>query len=171
MKKILLLFCFILLIGSGVAYSGVSPSSYQRDFKPHFKESFLFNFILSEGVFVDIVVEGDLAEYVKLDKKNLEGSGSVIALLELPEEIDVPGVHKIFVRANQVVEAEEGVVIALNVGGVIVIRVPYPGKYAELDLKTKNVNRGEPVDLDLIVYSRGDEDISASAEINHRPWK
>jgi hypothetical protein len=166
MKKILIVFCFIFLIGGAFAYSGVSPSGYKRDFNSKFRESFAFNFILPEDLGADIFIEGDFADYIKVDKSFIKGSTVVVALLELPDEGFRPGIHNTYIRAKQKIEAEDGVFITLNVGGLISVRVPYPGKYAELELETENVNQGEPVNLELIVYSRGDEDIQATAFID-----
>jgi hypothetical protein len=166
MKKWILIFCLFLFISSVSAYSGVSPAYYERDFKPNFKESFIFRFNVPSDVRVDLVVEGDLEKYAKLDKKSMKGSGAVIALVELPEKLETPGDRYIRVRAMQYVEGVDGVVIALNVGGVIKIKVPYPGEYAELDFKVNDANQGEPVNLDLTVFSKGERDIFVKAFVD-----
>ena len=166
-KVIIICLCILFFLPFEVlAYSGVTPSSYDRDFKPNFKESFAFRFLFPENSVAELSVEGVLAEYVRLDKKTLKGSGVVIVLLELPEEVDSYGVNRIIVRAKQFVESKEGFSLAFSVGGLIRLRVPYPGKYAELDFKTHNVNQGEPVNFDLTIYSRGKEDIYATAHID-----
>lgn len=163
-------FVFVFFISTVFvsSYSGVSPSSYDIDFESNYKESFPFNFFLSSDVKSDIFVEGDLAEYVSLNKNNLKGSGQVIASLNLPSKINPPGIHYIYVRAKEIIEVEDGIGISLSVGGVLKVRVPYPGKYAELDLSVENVNQGEPINLSLEVFSRGDQDIFAEVDIEVR---
>lgn len=169
MRKILFFSLLFLFFISGViAYPGVSPSSYEIDFEPGLKKSFLFGFFSPENMDMNLFVEGDLAEYVKLNKDSLKSSGEVIASLELPQVIVIPGVHIIYVRAQQNVKKNEGVSIALNVGGIIKVRVPYPGKYAELDFNVQNVNKGELANFDLTVFSRGEEDIFATAILEIR---
>lgn len=161
---------FLFFIGCVFAYSGVSPSSYEIDFEPNFKNNYLFNFFFSEGTDSEIFVEGDLSEYVFVDKKGLKGSGVVIASVKLPEVIEVPGVHMVYIRARELQSVVSGVGISLSVGGVLKIRVPYPGKYAELNLNVESVNVGEDVNIDLDVFSRGDEDIFSKVTFEIRDF-
>ncbi|MFH1238237.1 MAG: hypothetical protein V1491_02255 [archaeon] len=161
-KRFVFLFVF-LFVGCGGVYalSGVSPASYEIDFKPNLKQDFIFNFAFDEGVKAEIYVSGDLKDYVKLDKEVITGGERVTASLDFPLEIEKPGTHRIRVGARQLSSGEAGISIVSDVGGIIKVKVPYPGKYAELDLKTTNANAGESVNLELIVYSMGKEDIYA----------
>jgi hypothetical protein len=164
MKKVLVIgiFFFILSFNLVSAYPGVTPSSYNVDFSPNLKQSFAFRFLMPEDARADISVDGELAKYVKIDKKTLKGEGVVIALVDLPEKVETPGINIIRIRAKDIVKESEGVGISLSVAGLIRIRVPYPGKYVELDYKVFNANQGEDVNFELIAYSRGEEDVYAT---------
>ena len=81
-------------------------------------------------------VEGDLAEYVTLNKDSLVGSGGVSASLALPIRIETPGTHVIYVGARQLPGEGGGIGIVGNIRGVIKVKVPYPGKYATVSFTT-----------------------------------
>lgn len=161
-KGFVYLFVFVYLFlgyGGVYAFSGVSPASYNIDFKPNLKQSFNFNFAFDKGVVAEIYVLGDLKDYVTLDKVSLTGSGRIVASLDLPSEIEKPGTHRIRIGARQLASGGGGIAIVSDVGGIIKVKVPYPGKYAGLVLKATNANAGEDVNLELTVSSMGTEDI------------
>lgn len=160
--EVIFLLIFLLINCSGVyALSGVSPASYEIDFKPNLKQDFKFNFVFDEGVVAEIYVSGDLKEYVNLDKVSLTGKERVVVSLNLPADIEEPGIHRIRIGARQISSGDEGISIVSDVGGVIKVKVPYPGKYADLDFKITNANAGEDIELELTVSSKGTEDIYA----------
>jgi len=166
MRESLIVFGSILFFCSSVyAFAGVSPAIYEIDFKPGLKQVFDFNFATNPNINMEIYSEGDLSEYIKLSTKELTGGGNVKALLELPEVIEKPGEHRILIGGKQLIEEGEGIGAAINIRGVIDVKVPYPGKYAELTFSSTNANAGDPVDFNLIIYSRGKEDINAKASI------
>ncbi|MEM4331106.1 MAG: hypothetical protein QW273_03820 [Candidatus Pacearchaeota archaeon] len=162
MKRILLALVTLLIITKGIlAYGGVTPSSYEIDFKPNHRQSFLFNYFFSPESKAELEVKGDLSQYVTLNKKILEnGRGEVIALLELPEKIETPGVHNIVIYAKELPPEESGISVSFSVGGVIKVKVPYPGKYAEGSLSIPNANAGDLIKADLEISSKGEEDIN-----------
>ncbi|MCK5449666.1 hypothetical protein KAI32_02275 [Candidatus Pacearchaeota archaeon] len=161
-RGIVFLVFFLVLSCDGVyALSGVSPASYEIDFKPNLKQNFNFNFLFDEDIEAEVYVSGDLKDYVKLDKKFLKGGGRVIASIDFPSEIEIPGVHRIRIGAKQLASEGGGIAIVSDVGGVIKVKVPYPGKYVGLEFKTSNANVGEDINLELIVSSMGKEDIYA----------
>jgi hypothetical protein len=167
MRKIKgVIFCIIfLIILSSLkvkAIVGVSPGIYEVDFEPGLKGRYAFDFIFDEGVEAEIYTEGDLAQYVEIDRDSLVGEGLVISLMELPDTIDVPGPHKIFIGARQATGPGGSVGLVGNVRGIILVKVPYPGKYAELDVfETTNANQGEPINITLTVLNLGKESINA----------
>lgn len=167
-------FIFILIIGIIIlnslvgfvdAISGVSPAIYYEDFEPNFKKSFGFNFIFDVGVKAEIYVEGELSEYVRVNKKEINGREQVIASVSLPKELERPGKNIIYIGARQLVDEEDGIGLAANPRGVIVIKVPYPGKYAEASVSVGNANPGELIDLVVDVSNLGKEDILASVSV------
>ena len=161
---------FVILIVFALSWRvsaivGVSPGGYEVDFQPGLKESYIFRYSFDAGVHARVYAKGDLAEYVTLSTDSLVGGGTVIATLDLPGEVEVPGDHKLYIGAEQ--QADEqggGVGIIGNVRGVILVKVPYPGKYASIaDFHVTNANQGEPVNFTLYVNNLGKEAISVDA--------
>lgn len=164
----LCIFIAVFLVISGVsAMAGVRPSSYTVDFQPNLKNTFTFQFLSDDSSTFDTYVEGDLAQYVTISTSHLPpGAGTVEAKLNLPSRIDVPGVHKIFIGAKEVLPAEQGVGLAANTRGVIFVNVPYPGRYAEISLSVDDANVGEDTKLVLAVTSKGEEPIDTDSRID-----
>jgi hypothetical protein len=160
------IFLLVILLNSVDAIVGVSPGRYELDFEPKLKRDFSFRFLFDSGVESEVYAEGDLAEYVKLSTNSLTGGGGVIASLDLPYNIDVPGNHGILIGARQKVNPGQGFGLVGNVKGIIVVKVPYPGKYADAVLEANNANPGEPINFRVIVHNLGKEDIAASVLID-----
>ena len=165
-KIIFSFFLIIILCHSTSAIVGVSPASHTIDFEPNLEQDFSFGFIFDEGVKSELYVGGDLAEYVTLNKKSLTGGEGVIATLKLPSEIEVPGVHTIAIGARQIPPEGQGIGLVGDVRGLIRVKVPYPGKYAEIEFRTMDANAGEPVDFTVTVHNLGKENINAHTIIN-----
>ncbi|MBU3913737.1 MAG: hypothetical protein KKE50_06620, partial [Nanoarchaeota archaeon] len=64
-----------------------------------------------------------------------------------------------YIRVEEVNDNSGGVGTRIVIGALIAIYVPYPGKYAEISLTTKDVNEGESVPVTLEVSNLGKEDI------------
>lgn len=144
------------------AIVGVAPASYEIDFSPNLEQSFIFDFMFDPDAKAEIRASGDLEKYVKLNRDSIVGSSRVVATLKLPSDIEVPGTHQIGIIAKQSAEEGGGVKLIGEIIGVIKVKVPYPGKYAEIELYTKNANAGEPVELTVLVKNLGKEDIVAT---------
>ena len=165
-KFVLVLFLFLFLFSRVCAIAGVSPASYEVNFQPNMVYRFQFNFLLDEGVRYKVYAEGDFAEHVKLDKDYLFGSDSVIAELKMPDDAERPGNNVIAIGAMQARdENSHGVGLVANIRGLIIVNVPYPGKYIEMDLKTHNANAGEDIEFTVDVQNLGRENITANTLI------
>ncbi len=162
-------FLFIIILVSNsffVKAIGVTPVSYEIDFQPNLKGVFAFTFLGDGEPKFSIYAEGDLAEYVKLSDKTLNGPGTIVAFLSLPENIEIPGRHILYIGALEGGGEEvSGIGIIGNVRGVILVNVPYPGKYVEIKLEAANVNIGEPVPLSLTINNKGKENVTVSAAL------
>jgi hypothetical protein len=165
MKKVILIFV-LLFIKIVVATSGVSPGSYETNFEPFLEESFSFHFIFEEGVTSEISVEGPLSDYVFLDKRKIMGSEIVTAQLKLPEKIEYYGMNKIRVSAKQIPSGSEGIELISDVGGIIKVFVPYPGKRPVLSLNLYDINEGENVKMNLRITNEGNESFLAKPSIH-----
>lgn len=154
-------FCglFIFLIFNVSAMVGVTPAIYDVNFRPGLKQVFLFEFFSDGDSKFEVYADGDLAKYVTLDKTQFIGGGKVAALLELPEEIVLPGVHRLLIGAKQIPDKSAGVFLTAEIRAVIKVIVPYPGKYAEMEFKIENANSGEDVPFSIKVMNKGKESL------------
>jgi len=166
-RGILLLVFVILFMHFTRAYVGLTPAAYSIDFQPNLKQVFNFNFYSDDPeIKFNISVSGDFAQYVELNRDELSGSGNVNVLLKLPKNVEKPGVHRIYIAATQLPKPGQGTLgIVASLRGIIDVRVPYPGKYAEMEFSATNANAGEPVNFKLKIYSRGDEDIVTASYV------
>ena len=164
-KGLVFIFCTIFFTFSVFASIGVSPAYHEIEFSPNAKYVLTFNFFTDGDSKLRLYTAGDLTEYAELSKKSLKGSGSVNVLLTLPDEIKVPGTHRLLIGAEQVVEEGTGVAIVGNMRAVIRINVPYPGKYAEVEFEAKNANAGQPVDFHVKINNLGKEYLVVKANI------
>ena len=165
MKRFVFLVMLVFLCSSAFAISGVSPGSYEVDFQPGLSREFSFSFVFDEGVRADIYLEGELAEYMSVDKSDIFGSESVTVSLDFPDAVDFPGVNKVRVGARQIVDDASGVGVAADVRGVIKINVPYPGRWIDLEVVAPNANAGDVSEMKLKIFNRGNESVVLSPMI------
>ncbi|MEK6858340.1 MAG: hypothetical protein AABX53_00305 [Nanoarchaeota archaeon] len=155
----LFLFFFVVLVAPLVV-AGLTPARYEVNYEPGLKAAFPFTFLSSnpEARF-SFSLQGDFAQYAQLSDSTSSSTGTVIVYVTLPDEADVPGIHRVFVTG-----AETSSLLGLGISGeprgVILIYVPYPGRYLEVSLATSSVNKGEVVPFDISVINRGKETTS-----------
>lgn len=167
------LFFSFLLIPNSSAIS-ISPGQIKMDFIPNLELDFQGMVSGgSGGMEIDILVEGDLKDYITLltPEYVVLGPDQVHTYrfsIKMPPEFDRPGDHISIIWAAQHVEggAEGSAVAKLRVGTIVKVVVPYPGKYAVARLKIENPEVGENVLFGVDVTNLGKENItSAKAEI------
>jgi len=163
------LLALLIFFSSGIvsAAIGVTPSSYTIDFEPNYKGDFAFKFITDGDTYLDITPVGDLGEYVSVSKSRLDGSGTIVASLRLPEKLETPGLNVIAISGKQVPKTETGGFgIVGEVFAQIRVKVPFPGKYVSVGLQAENANQGEDVELILYLENLGDETVSATTSLD-----
>lgn len=165
MKKVLFLFSLIFFCSSVFAISGVSPGSYNVNFKPRLNRTFTFTFTFDNNTEAQIYAEGDLSKYVSFDKDKISGEESVNVFLNLPLSLNTSGVNKIIIGARQIASSSSGVGLAADVRGVINVNVPHSGKWVDLALKVPDMNVGDVEDINLKISNNGKEDVEASPMI------
>ena len=101
---ILIFFSFIKLSYAGDI--GVSPAIVTINFEPGLKQTMNFKFLGDVGGKYDIYVEGDLKDYVGINKEIIYGPDDVNVILELPGSIEPPGTHMLKVGIKEIFEAE-----------------------------------------------------------------
>ena len=169
MLQIFLLVVVILNIVKVSSALGVSPAKTEINFQQGLEKSIDYTvFSVDSEKELELYVKGDLAKYVKLDKSKLIGKGKFTATLKLPESIKKPGRHTIIVGVKEKIDEEsvaQVVGTSVIIQAIIVVNVPYPGKYLELALKSCNVNVGEPVNFELEISSKGSENVNITPRI------
>ncbi len=146
---------------------GISPVHYKEFFEPSMEKSFNFySFNLDKEKGIKLYVKGDLSEYVNLSKTYLSGSGTVAATIKLPDKIEKPGVHIIYIGAIEG-EGESGSTVGgiAAVQGRIDIIVPYPGKYTESTFSISNINQGQETPYGIIASNLGAESLRIKSKI------
>ncbi len=167
MKKrgaIILFFAVFFILNLNWVYAvGLSPAITNINFKPGLVTSIKYT-VYEENPEreIEISATGPLAKYVELDKESIIGAGSFTATIRFPDKIDTPGENMISIGVKE--KPPEGVglgtLTAINV--VVLVFVPYPGKYAEIEkFSVENVNEGENLTFNTEVSSLGENDIVA----------
>jgi len=144
MKSVVLCLVLVFLCNFVLGVEGVSPGSFEIDFKPGLESEFVFNFVLSGEEKLN--VEGDLRDFVSLSKGEVSGNDEVVVSLRLPDKLEKFGANEVWI-------------IAGGIRGLIRVNVPYPDRFVGLDFNAPNVNLGENVLLDLRVSNLGRESV------------
>ena len=167
-EKLVLLVISIYLVNLQLVLSlGISPAIQYVDFKPGLELEYSFNIYADPKQTIELYSEGEFSDLVRFDKTKLDGGGGFTVKLKLPQEIEIPGKHTLLIGAKEMVDAESGAIGAsVIVRAPIIVRVPYPGKYAEIGFTTNNANVGEPVKFEVSVASMGKEPILATTNID-----
>lgn len=177
MKKGILLgmFFLIALLPHSEAI-GLSPSSLEIDFEPNLHREISINLINSaeKPLNATLQLAGDLAPYFKVEEGFFvlppRSVKNYIIVMHLPATIKRPGNHVVAMHAVQAplqiagVETR-GIGATISVEGAIVIKVPYPGKYAEAELLLEDINEGETSVATLRVINYGLEPIRRAVGI------
>jgi len=174
-KKITFTLIGIFIITSfllpSISAIGISPGSTTINFEPNKEKEIQFKILNNEKKDMKVVfnVEGDLAQYITLhnilvDLKATEESKTSFYTVKLPPELEKPGTNiaKIIALELPPDATEEGNYIGSRVGVIsrLEVLVPYPGKYAEVELRISEANPGQPVTFIVKVLNYGTEDIT-----------
>lgn len=158
----------ILNINNINAALGITPGRIETDFQPNMQ--FFVNYralSVAHDQKLKVYAAGDFAEYVTFDKTNLTGGEGFTAYINLPEKASHPGKNALYIRVGEVSDNEGGIGTRLEVGALIVIKVPYPGKYADINsFSVDNVNENESVSFNTEVESLGNEPVDVTADID-----
>jgi len=167
-KRIIILIFVSLLLISSISALRISPARIEGNFRPGMEIEINYSIDSSLNRYLEMYVKGDLAEYVTFSENKIFKRGSVVAIMKLPDNIEPPGPQRTHIGVRELADEElatGGVGTAIGIEALILIHVPYPGKYLESSLTTENVNIGEPVEFNLHVVSRGTEDLTMNPRI------
>jgi hypothetical protein len=152
---------FVFLSGFISAALGISPARDEVNFVSglEFEKDYKV-FSDNPDQKIELYTEGDLAEYAIVSKDLIVGSDSFKVRFKFPEEIEIPGVHRILVGAKEELPEDVFVGSSVNIRAVMYVHVPFPGKYIESKFQVPNVNLGEKVPIEVYVINRGKESLN-----------
>ncbi len=170
LKRIFLIFFLFLFLITFSSALGITPASYSINFQPNLKESIDYSLSgANPNTVYSIYSEGDLSEYVSIDKKELLGDGSFRVNLTFPSVIEKPGKHTLLIGVKEAVDEEllkSTIGTAIEIKVLISVYVPYPGKYVEISSFTsEDVNIGESLEFKFDVTNRGKEKVAIFPKI------
>jgi len=167
-KRAIIFFTLIILINlSFISALGIGPGKQTVDYEPGLELTYSFKVYADEGQEVEIYATGEFADLVKFDKKSLIGNGHFTITIKLPDKIEKPGDHNILIGVKEkIIKGGTAVGTAVDIRTPIAVKVPYPGKYAEISLITNNANVGIPIEFKVKVASMGQEPILAKTSID-----
>ncbi|MBN2330684.1 MAG: hypothetical protein JXC85_02615 [Candidatus Aenigmarchaeota archaeon] len=177
--KLILAVMLALLAFSGSAglasALGVTPGRTTVDFEPGLEKKLSFTITNNEHKKFDayIYIEGDLSEYITLDRDILsfeetDNSKGVEYTVRLPERIDTPGDHWAKIITLELPKGFSESEGNMQVTGTVAVihqlrvKVPYPGRYVQLDLLVQDAPPNESVRFFVKLYNLGKEDIASA---------
>jgi len=102
MKRLIYIILLIVIIAPLISAGsiGITPTKFKYFFEPGLEKEITFRIISGEeNQSITSYVKGDLAEYVTLSETSFIGSGYFTAKIKLPEKIEKPGSHFIYIGA------------------------------------------------------------------------
>ncbi len=174
-KRILLLvlasMLLIILTSSAVNAIGIAPGRTTINFEPGLKQEITFRVENNEHKDMKVLfrVEGELAQYIKLkellvDFNAEDESKTFTYIVELPGSIETPGDHEANIIAQELpkdLQAQGAYVGATAaVATNMLVKVPYPGKYAEIRLDISEAQVNETTVFIIPVLNFGTETIN-----------
>lgn len=176
-KKTILIAIVMILIAPSVLSLGITPGKITIDFEPNLETTITLTILNNDQKdFTALaLVDGSLKDYVTLDKTRLdftkeEGSKTLSYKVKLPGALDAPGTHQTMIKVKEVKESpEEGPIsvgASLEVASLLLINVPYQGKYVRAELFISEGEAGEETIFAIPAENIGEENInSAKANI------
>ena len=166
-KIITVALLFLMLLSSNVSAIGVSPGRTTLDFEPSLEITQKINILNKDHKRFNamIYVEGELKDNVILDENLIEftekeDKKKLGFKFRMPERIEKPGDHwaKIFIMempADKDIEELQGSFVFATTAVVhqVRVKVPYPGKYAELDMVITDTEPLKPVTFYVKVHN------------------
>lgn len=158
---LILMFCRI-----GSAALGISPAIVELDFVPGGEQEITY-FIISDqpDKEIEIYANGDLAKYVTLSKESNIGAGTFTLNIKFPDEIEIPGEHRIGVGVREKAPEESFLGTRIDISGHIAVYAPYPGKYVEAGLNVPDGNVDDQIPIETHVINRGKESLDINVNV------
>jgi len=152
---------------------GVTPGRTTIDFEPGLEKTLSFTITNNEHKQFNayVYVEGDLSDCITFDQNIIsfnesDNSHGLTYEVRLPQRLDPPGDHwaKIVIMELpmgwEAPEGETRIIATVAVIHQLRVKVPYPGKFMQLDLLIQEAVPNESVRFFVKMYNLGKEDIA-----------
>jgi hypothetical protein len=160
----------IILFSNNISALGVAPARKIVDFDPGFEGEGELKIVNSEAKNMKVLIyaKGDLGDNLYLEVGELEFLPNeeykmVKYSFKLPDKYDEPGKHQTNIIIREVASSSnsESSILGASIAVVhnLIIDVPYPGKYATVDLNVLGGIDENRVEFVASVSSFGDEKI------------
>ena len=162
---ILLVSIFLLSVFvNDVSALGITPGRTTINFAPNLEQDVGFSLLNNEHKKMSVVffVQGELNGSITLFNNNIaflpsEDSKSFHYKVKLPEKLE-PGLHTAEIMALEIPEASaDGTYVGATVAVVsqLYVYVPYPGKYADIELNVLDAEQNSTATFIVPVINRG----------------
>jgi len=169
-KKIWMSVILILLVLPMVFSIGIAPGKSTLNYEPGRVETYKVDVINNDGKDFNAViyVDGELKDYVTVSTNELkftadEYKKSFTYKVNLPETVEIAGTHTAEIMVTEKVPAEKakGMGLSANLGVIttLFVNFPYPGKYADAQIRVDNVKMGDEIIFYFKIFNLGDEPI------------
>ena len=150
---------FLFLVQTPVFSLGISPPIVELKYIPGKTEAISFSVSSSKAMYYNVTVRGDKEGLFTIPTEPglIKGSDSFSVSFTQPL-YEKPGKKQYQVCATQLPEKSYGkrqISALVSVCGTILLFVPYPEKYLDLNFLTENVNHGETAYFLVSAVSRG----------------
>ncbi len=166
---------FVIAFAQNICALGITPGRAVFDYAPGRQEDVSFKVINNEhkDMIVLIYVEGELSQNIALYQKMVEFKADeeekeLKYTFNLPMSLERPGTYKTRIMAMEVPEkSETGTFVGATpaVTTELYIKVPYPGKYLEMDLDIKESDVNETTRFIVSTFNSGEEKIAGAYAI------
>ncbi|MFH1289871.1 MAG: hypothetical protein ABIH92_00510 [Nanoarchaeota archaeon] len=178
-KKTIFSILFFIVMLQSVLALGTFPGRQTIDFVPGMEKTFTFTVVNSEQRDINVVIsaQGELQDYIFIPEVVVRMSASetskeISYTVKLPQELP-PGLHTADVVLVQLPDqfvdtGQMSVGAAVAVLTQVYVRVPYPGKYGEVNLNVFGPNENGEMTFAVPVFSRGEfalTGVKASVEV------
>ena len=153
----------VFLIKFTSASLGITPAIEDINFEPGKIREFTFSAYSDDpNKEIELYLDGDLKDYAVISKQKAIGSAAFKVTLNFPQSFDVPGKHALYVRAKEAPPEGQFIGTRIDVGALIRVFVPYPGRYLEMYLNVPDINVDEKLPVDLKFINRGRDNLELS---------
>lgn len=174
MSKNMLFWMSVIFFGLVLVYDvlaiGVTPGRKTIDFEPGLETNVDVTIFNNDNKNMNalIYIEGELNESVTvyepiINFKSTDSSKKFTYYVKLPQVLREPGVHeaRIVVVDVPLVKAGEAYRVGATAGVIsqLYVNVPYPGKYAKVELRTSQNNKDKQILFLAFVNNLGTQDI------------